>query len=75
MIKFPSNLIAPTILYYVLFALAIGGTLLVLLSIFMMIRGVVQKKSKKYFFAWAIVLVIAAALGFLSLTGQLITVI
>ena len=48
MIKVPSDLIAPTILYYVLFALVIGGTLLILLSVFMMIRGIVKKKSKKY---------------------------
>ncbi len=74
MIPIPANWIAPAILYYLLFSIAIIGGVVAVVSACMMIRGLLRKKGKGYFAVWLITFLLMALLAFLAVTGQLITV-
>ena len=74
MIKIPVALVASTTLPVILFCIGIISGLCTLLSVCMIIRGIIKRKSKKYLLCWLVTFVIAVLLSFLTVTGQLVRV-
>ena len=63
------KLIIPEFIYIVLL---FGGIALSLVSLFMGIRGLIQKRDKRYFIKWGIVLLLCLVAVVLTTTGVIV---
>ncbi len=61
-----------TIPEFVYIALLYGGIALLVVSVLMGIRGMIQKRGKRYFVIWCIVLLVSLAAVVLTTTGVLV---
>lgn len=62
-------LVIPEILYMVLLY---GGIALLLVSLFMGIRGIIKKSKRQYFVKWCIVLLVSLVAVVLTTTGVIV---